>query len=105
MCGGLPVVAAMLTAQSLGYNQIKFLGHTNSAEVSGKKIKGVWTVGYLSALINGSTSLTIKREKAVMLNDTQKARLLEIARKTIREYVTNGKKLDFSEDDSSTKGY
>ena len=99
MCGGLPVVSAILTAQSLGYNQIKFLGHTNSAEVSGKKIKGVWTVGYLSALINGSTSLTIKTGETAMLNDTQKARLLEIARKTIQEYVTNGKKLDFSEND------
>ena len=38
-----------------------------------------------------------------MLNDTQKARLLEIARKTIQEYVTNGKKLDFSEDDPQLK--
>src|SRR3989339_1874716 len=114
MCGGLPVVSAILIAQSLGYNQIKFLGHTNSAEVmalatlkakplpsrlTGKKMKGMWTVGYLSALINGSTSLTIKTGETAMLNDTQKARLLEIARKTIQEYVTNGKKLDFSEND------
>src|SRR3989338_648307 len=99
MCGGLPVVSAILIAQSLGYNQIKFLGHTNSAEVNGKKMKGMWTVGYLSALINGSTSLTIKTGETAMLNDTQKARLLEIARKTIQEYVTNGKKLDFSEND------
>ena len=114
MCGGLPVVSAILTAQSLGHNQIKFLGDTNSAKVSGKKIKGVWAVGYLSALIDGSTSLTIKPVRqwfgsqysqshktgeTVMLNDTQKARLLEIARETIQEYVTSGKKLDFSEDD------
>ncbi|MDO8749089.1 MAG: AmmeMemoRadiSam system protein B [Candidatus Omnitrophota bacterium] len=98
MCGGLPVVSAILTAQSLGYNQIKFLGHTNSAKVSGKKIKGVWTVGYLSALINKD-----KTGETVMLNDTQKARLLEIARKTIQEYVTSGKKLDFSEDDPQLK--
>src|SRR3989339_972407 len=118
MCGGLPVVSAILIAQSLGYNQIKFLGHTNSAEVmalatlkakplpsrlTGKKMKGMWTVGYLSALINGSTSLTIKTGETAMLNDTQKARLLEIARKTIQEYVTNGKKLDFSEDDPQLK--
>ena len=103
MCGGLPVVSAILIAQSLGYDQIKFLGYTNSAKVSGKKIKGVWTVGYLSALINGSTSLTIKTGETAMLNDTQKARLLEIARKTIQEYVTNGKKLDFSEDDPQLK--
>src|SRR3989338_4893916 len=81
MCGGLPVVSAILIAQSLGYNQIKFLGHTNSAEVmalatlkakplpsrlTGKKIKGMWTVGYLSALINGSTSLTIKTGETAM---------------------------------------
>src|SRR3989339_1300288 len=103
MCGGLPVVSAILIAQSLGYDQIKFLGYTNSAKVSGKKIKGVWTVGYLSALINGSTSLSIKTGETAMLNDTQKARLLEIARKTIQEYVTNGKKLDFSEDDPQLK--
>ena len=94
MCGGLPVVTAMLIAQNLGYNQINFLGHTNSAQVSGKKIEGLWTVGYLSAFIGKD-----KTGETAMLNDKQKARLLEIARKTIQEYVTSGKRLDFSEDD------
>jgi len=38
-----------------------------------------------------------------MLNDKQKRRLLEIARKTIEEYVTTGRRLEFKEDDPKLK--
>ena len=114
MCGGLPVVTAMLIAKNLGHNKLKILNYTNSAEVTNRKIKGLWTVGYLSALIDRDDTVNHTHTRwvgvtvgvtgeTVMLNDTQKARLLEIARKTIQEYVTSGKKLDFSEDDPQLK--
>ena len=105
MCGGLPVVSAMLTAQSLGYHSLKILSYTNSAQVTARKTKGLWTVGYVSAIIGTEQGEAINQEKSeeIMLNTTQKKRLLEIARKTIQEYVTSGKKLDFSEDDPQLK--
>lgn len=103
MCGGLPVVAAMLTAKELGHNKIKVLKRTNSAQVTGRKIKGLWTVGYVSAVVYGEeTSVKIDSE-VNMLNDKQKKRLLEIARKTIEEYITGGERLEFDESDPKLK--
>lgn len=97
MCGGLPVVTAMLTSEALGHKKIKILKHTNSANVTGRKIKGSWTVGYVSAVIDQEKS------EADMLNDNQKKRLLEIARKTIEEYLTTSKIPEFKEDDPKLK--
>jgi len=124
MCGGFPVVATILTAKSLGHDKIKILGHTDSSEVTGQKIKGLWTVGYLSAVIDkdkespsslnaiaGGSGQFLKQKYSTgkiesevnMLNDKQKKRLLEIARKTIEEYVVTGKRQEFKEDDPKLK--
>jgi AmmeMemoRadiSam system protein B/AmmeMemoRadiSam system protein A len=97
MCGGLPVVAAMLAAKTLGHNKLKILSYTNSARVTQRKIKGEWTVGYVSAVIDQEKS------EEGMLNAEQKKRLLEISRKTIEEYLISGKRLDFKEDDPLLK--
>lgn len=97
MCGGLPVVAAVITAKMMNHNKLIVLRHTNSAEVTGRKIKGLWTVGYLSAVIDQ------EKKEEIPLNKEQQKRLLEIARKTISEYVKSGKRLDFKEDDSQLK--
>lgn len=94
MCGGPAVVAAMITAKKLGHDKLKILDYTNSALVSGKKLKGLWTVGYASAVIDQE-----KKGEEIMLNTNQKNRLLEIARKSILEYVTDNKRLDLNEDD------
>ena len=40
-CGGLPVVSAIIAAKKLGYNKIKLLSRTDSAEVTGNKTKAV----------------------------------------------------------------
>ena len=93
MCGGYPVVAAMLTAKKLNRNSLKLLHYTNSAEVTQRKTKGIWTVGYVSAIIYSET----------MLNREQKKRLLEIARKAIEEYLATGKRVDFKEGDPGLK--
>ncbi|MCM8766402.1 MAG: AmmeMemoRadiSam system protein B [Candidatus Omnitrophica bacterium] len=91
LCGGLPVVVTLILSKELGHHSINLLNYTNSAYVTGKKIKGLWTVGY--------ASLAIDRKEEEMLNTNQRKRLLEIARKSIQTYLKTGKKLELSEDD------
>lgn len=50
-CGGAPVVAALLAARALGANRAKVLHHTNSAEVTGNRRLGSYTVGYMAAAV------------------------------------------------------
>ena len=50
-CGGAPVVAALLAAQVLGANRAKVLHYTKSAEVTGHRWPGSYTVGYMAAAI------------------------------------------------------
>lgn len=100
MCGMLPVVTAIILAKESGYNKLKVLGYTNSAIVTGKKNKGIWTVGYASCLIDQEKKacLPAGREKT-MLNKEQRKKLLEIARSSIQAYLKTGKKLEVSETD------
>ena len=94
LCGGFGAVAALILAKELGHNQLAVLNHTNSAQVTGKKVKGVWTVGY------GSFAIDQPKEEAVMLNQGQKRKLLGIARKSIESYLKNRKYLEVQENDS-----
>ena len=93
LCGGFGVVSAIILSKELGMNKVKLLKHTNSAEDTGKKTKGIWTVGY--------ASLSISREEMekAMLNKEEKKKLLEIARNSIEVYLKSGKKLELHEDD------
>jgi hypothetical protein len=54
MCGGFPAVVALIATKKLGYDNVKILSHTNTALVTGKKVKGMWTVGYASGVIGNS---------------------------------------------------
>jgi hypothetical protein len=54
MCGGFPAVAALIAAKKMGYDNVKILAHTNTALVTGQKVKGMWTVGYASGIIGKS---------------------------------------------------
>ncbi|MCX5705571.1 MAG: AmmeMemoRadiSam system protein A, partial [Candidatus Omnitrophica bacterium] len=107
MCGGYGVVTTLILSKLLGHDKTKVLCYTNSAEVTGKKEKGVWTVGYVSCAIDKDTPnfigkvgvpLTVEGETA-MLNKAQRKRLLEIARKTIDLYLKTGKKMELTEAD------
>jgi AmmeMemoRadiSam system protein B len=51
LCGGFGVVTAMLAAQDTGHAHLKVLKYANSAQVTGRKQKGVWAVGYASCVI------------------------------------------------------
>jgi hypothetical protein len=92
LCGGFGVVSAIILAKDLGHNKIKVLDYTNSAQVTGKKVKGIWTVGYASCAIDQTKGVA-------MLNKDQRKRLLEIARSSIEAYLKTGKKLEVTETD------
>ncbi|MFH1397436.1 MAG: AmmeMemoRadiSam system protein B [Candidatus Omnitrophota bacterium] len=111
LCGGLPVVTTLILAKSLGHIESKLLKYTNSAEVTGNKIKGVWTVGYSSWAIDASTEQGIDPEQgrrvdqsqnkgeAGMFNLKQKRRLIEIARSSIEAYLKTGRRPEVKESD------
>lgn len=93
LCGGFGVVSTIILSKELGYEKTKVLKYTNSAQVTGKKTKGVWTVGYASCVIGH------EEREAAMLNKEQRKKLLEIARKSIETYLKTGKKLEITETD------
>jgi len=110
LCGGSAVISTLLYAKAKGADEIEILKYANSGDVTVDKTK---VVGYLSALIYAcpvrneiSNGANLRRdekmqsENSVKLNEKQKKRLLEIARKTIDEYATSGKKLEFQEKDT-----
>ncbi len=91
LCGGFGAVTAIILAKQLGHNKLSVLNYTNSAIVTGRKTKGVWTVGYASCAID--------REEKTMLNKEQRKKLLEIARKSIESHLKSHKKLQVAEKD------
>lgn len=93
LCGGFPVVTTLMLAKELGHHKLNVLKHTNSAIVTGKKIKGAWTVGYTSCVIDQ------EKGEIKMLNKEQRKKLLEMARHSIETYLKTGKKLEVSETD------
>lgn len=103
LCGAAPVITALLLAKRLGADETKFLKYANSSDITGRKERGNYCVGYLSAVIFKSLtpeiSMPNKKEEEEMLSPTQKKRLLEIARKTIETYVRERKILEFTEND------
>ncbi len=100
MCGGFPFVCAVLASEALGYKTLKILKYTNSAQVTGRKIKGQWTVGYVSGVIDNSGEPSLEsRAPNLELNSRQKKKLLKFARQVIIEYLTTGKRLEAKDAD------
>ena len=106
LCGMMPVTAVLLASEGLGFDGIKILKYANSGDTCGEKSQ---VVGYLSAIIYKKVSkcqsvkVSLEKEKTAMLNDSQRKRLLQIARESITSYVKNGKKKSFSENDPFLK--
>lgn len=88
LCGGLPVITTLFLAKEMGHNIIELLASTNSAEVTGNKTRGNWTVGYCSMAIDNPD-----------LTKQQHQRLLQIARNSLTYYLTNRKEMQVKEDD------
>jgi len=98
LCGGFGVVTALILAKESGYNKLEVLSYTNSAEVTGKKDKNTWAVGYSSCAIGYSEAcLPAGREEKAMLNKEERKKLLKLARESIEAYLKTGKKLQVSE--------
>jgi hypothetical protein len=100
LCGFMPVTTALLYAKEKGLGA-QILKYGDSGDASGDKES---VVGYFSAIFfksdkNGKQEEAKQIGNAIPLSLEQKKRLLEIARKTIFEYVKNGKVLDFKEVD------
>ena len=110
LCGGYGVVTALILADELGHKKAQVLKYTNSAEVTGNKVKGNWTVGYSSVIIDapdpsgvsnsGRIEGVVQAKKEVgMLNKDQRKKLLDIARKSIEAYLKSGMKIEINETD------
>jgi AmmeMemoRadiSam system protein A len=100
LCGGFGVVTTIILAKELGHNKLNILKHTNSSIVTGNKVKGTWTVGYVSVAIDQEKANQTEQARGKdMLNKTQRKRLLEIARISIETYLKTNKKLDLTEQD------
>jgi AmmeMemoRadiSam system protein B/AmmeMemoRadiSam system protein A len=87
MCGGGPVVCALLYSQNLGNAQVKLLGYADSSDAGGKTSS---VVGYFSAAVttrDEAPQFTLSRE--------EKKELIEIAKRSIATYVQEMSFLDY----------
>ena len=100
-CGTGAIVATMIAAKKLGADSIKILKYANSGDVTKQKDS---VVGYLSAAMYKSGRIKPEnediKENEMLLNETQKKRLLQIARDTMEMYVKTKAELNVKEDDA-----
>ncbi len=102
LCGYVPVTAALLYARAKGLKaeDVKVLKYATSADVTGDNSR---VVGYSSIVIYDSDKdSTSKKEDASeipALTKQQKRRLIDIARRTIEQFVRTGKVLNVRETD------
>jgi AmmeMemoRadiSam system protein B/AmmeMemoRadiSam system protein A len=80
MCGYGPVITAMMVADQLGANSYEILKYADTGDVTGDKSS---VVGYMSAAIY---------RRPLVLDEFEKNRLLEIARKTLEGYLSTKQK-------------
>ena len=97
LCGLMPVTATLILADKLGYDKVKTLKYANSGDTSGDKTR---VVGYAAMAVYKESGRE-KEEKGElpMLNETQRKRLLQVARESITSYVRDGEKKTFTESD------
>ena len=101
LCGGGATVAVMRAAIAKGADKVKILKYGDSGDISGDKSS---VVGYVAAVIYKSgnakadrtektsddTPKTNTETPTFQLSEADKTELLEIARKSIVTYLTNG---------------
>jgi len=96
LCGVMPVTAALLAAEKMGYNKIKILDAENSGDTFGDKSR---VVGYVSALIykeDKDQTAEIPQKEVNMLSMDSKKKLLKIARGSIAGFLKDGKRKSLS---------
>ncbi len=100
MCGYGAVCAAMMTAKKFGADRVHLLKHLNSGDISFDKRA---VVGYLSAAMVKSAADEPDKQndpgETKMLNQEQRKKMLNLARKSIEFYLKEGKRLPVTEND------
>ena len=51
VCGRMPILAVLHAAKLLGADAVQVLHHTNSGDVTGQRLPGQYTVGYMAAAV------------------------------------------------------
>ncbi len=87
MCGGGPVVAALLYAKKEGPARVEVLKHSNSGEAGGPTDS---VVGYMAAAIVAGKEDPAPAEE-VTLTPAERADLLSLARSAVTEFLAGGK--------------
>ncbi|MBM3254676.1 MAG: AmmeMemoRadiSam system protein B, partial [Candidatus Omnitrophica bacterium] len=93
LCGGGAVLTLMIASRTLGAGDLKILKYANSGDVTGDRLK---VVGYASGIITRGIQ---KGDEQEMLNESQKSRLLYIARYSIENYLKTDSKPQLLETD------
>ncbi len=104
MCGFIPVTTALVYANLKGLKDVEILKYANSGDITEDKER---VVGYSAAVIYAADKMTGQAENASIdssgevasLNNAQKKRLLEIARRAIEEFIRNKKTIEVNESD------
>ena len=89
LCGGPAVVTGILLAREMGYGKARVLKYTNSAEVTGIRQKGNWTVGYCAVFVGSGDN----QKEGPMFTKEQKKELLRIARESIKFFLEKGARM------------
>ncbi len=87
MCGGGPVLAAVLYAEKCGAAGVEILARADSSKYGGPDS----VVGYMAAAVFAGTT---REPGPFTLTETEKAELLGLARSAVTEYVMKGTLVD-----------
>ena len=97
-CGYMPVTTALLASKKIGADNIAILQYGNSGYITVERNR---VVGYVSAAIYRDAQNGSPEQKGEgMLEETQRKRLLEIARNAIKAYLQTGEIPEVKEDDA-----
>jgi AmmeMemoRadiSam system protein B/AmmeMemoRadiSam system protein A len=105
-CGCSAIAVLLRIMQKMGVKEISLLDRTTSGDVTGEK--SGYIVGYGAWIFTGNSinkteSKDSESQFGFSLTEEEKGKLLEIARKTISEYVRNKKISDFKIEDETLK--
>jgi len=104
-CGGGPIAVVLKTTKKLGGKSVRILHTTTSADVTGSY--GGYVVGYVSAVIIGENENNKKvnnqESNVFKLNKKEKETLLNIARKTLEQYLSSHTTPEFNVSDKTLK--
>ena len=105
-CGCSAIAVLLRVMEKMGIKEVNLLDSTTSGDVTGEKsgyIVGYGAWVFTENSINKNESGDSKSQFEFILTEEEKGKLLEIARKTISEYVRNKKVPDFKIEDETLK--